>query len=131
MCIVYAHNNCVSALVETGAVGLGALLCIFYRMIGEARQALRTGTPASVTWGPVVFVIAAPALRTLPFLDIRAMFLLGMSLGICHGCSRSGEYAPGAGGCHAPDPGWNGLPEIGMGMSGTHSAPGERRVFRR
>ncbi len=43
MCIVYAHNNCVSALVETGAVGLRARPCIFYRMIGEAAAVAADG----------------------------------------------------------------------------------------
>ena len=78
MCIVYAHNNCVSALVETGAVGLRARPCIFYRMIGEAAAVAADGHAGQRdVGGLVVFVIAATALHSIVLdnLWVQAFYL--------------------------------------------------------
>jgi hypothetical protein len=85
---VYAHNELVSALVETGILGLMALLFLLWRFadLASARKAVFGGISIGVAGG--IYAMAVMTLGTMPFRNARALMVLGVLLGLAEASSR-------------------------------------------
>ncbi|MEO1081028.1 MAG: hypothetical protein AAFY29_15830 [Pseudomonadota bacterium] len=99
---LYAHNEYLSALVETGILGLVALLWFLWRFVVDAFSLTRSGDALAQATAPYVMAILLASLGTMPFQDMRAMLTLGLVLGaLVYFCKLQrqpvSEFVPGSG----------------------------------
>ncbi len=90
----YAHNEYVSALVETGLLGLMAFLGV---IVALGRLALKTIAGRSIVGmatAPLIIGIFVMALGTMPFRNIRAMMLLAFCCALLHSVSEISKRKP-------------------------------------
>lgn len=83
---VYAHNELISSLTETGLLGMAALCLVVLRMLLSVQGGFRSRLDAAIVTAPMVLAILVSGLGTMPFRDVRAMLCLGLCLGVCEGC---------------------------------------------
>ncbi|MCB1679481.1 MAG: O-antigen ligase family protein [Halioglobus sp.] len=79
---IYAHNEYLSALVETGLIGLIALLWLMLRYISRASALSHHDAIGAQVAAPFFIVMCVSSLGTMPFRDMRAMLAMGLMMGI-------------------------------------------------
>jgi hypothetical protein len=97
---LYAHNEYLSALVETGAFGFVALLWFLGRYLRDSVKVARVSDPGAQAMAPFLMVIVVSSMGTMPFQDMRAMLTLGIALGfVTHftAAHRSADVSRNAG----------------------------------
>lgn len=78
---VYTHDEYLSALVETGIIGIVALIAIVFIFAKRCyRIAVKEGGVATV-YASITYAILFTGVATMPFRDMRAMLTLSICLG--------------------------------------------------
>lgn len=78
----FAHNEVLSALVETGIVGVVALLAFVIAILRNALVAYSLRGPQGLVVLSMVIGVMVTGLATMPFHDVRSIVLLGVVLGL-------------------------------------------------
>jgi hypothetical protein len=91
---LYAHNEYLSALVETGIFGFTALLWFLFQIASDAFALAKSTDPFAQATAPFLLVVLVSALGTMPFQDMRALMALGLVLGYLGHCRSKAKSQP-------------------------------------
>ena len=78
----HAHNEYLSSLLETGVLGLSALLAWIFVLAHRIFLRLRERAWETIVSAPMFFCFMVAAMGTMPFRDLRAAIGLGMYTGV-------------------------------------------------
>jgi len=79
---VYAHNELISALVETGFIGLIALLYLIWKIMRLAVVRSEEASAFHICVEAGLYAVVVTTLGTMPFRDMRALIAFGVLLGL-------------------------------------------------
>jgi hypothetical protein len=85
---IYAHNEFISALVETGILGILAFVALLFSIVKIARRAAEESHLVGITLGCGIIGLLMMTLGTMPFRDMRSLLILGALIGCAECYSR-------------------------------------------
>ncbi|MES9971381.1 MAG: O-antigen ligase family protein, partial [Candidatus Thiodiazotropha sp.] len=74
---VYAHNEFISALVETGIIGFIVFSVVLITIIKRCNRVIKYDSIYALPAGSAVFAIIFMCLATMPFRNMRALMVVG------------------------------------------------------